>query len=118
MAYSNKEEPAYWAAKSLAADYSSITDWIDVRTVSNGSFYLTWADAAATDAVVKCQETHDKTDTAGFDIASATVTIGAPTGTGLIKLTAIESPYIRLVIVDNSESAGTVNARYFLKGAR
>lgn len=118
MAYSNKEEPAYWVEKPLAEDYSSVNDWIDVRTVSSGSFYLTWVDAAATDAVVKCQETHDKTDTTGFDISGATVTIGAATGTGLIKLSAIDSPYIRLVIVDNAESAGTVNARYFFKGAR
>lgn len=118
MAYSNMENPSYWAAKSLVDDYASVTDWIDVRTVNNGSFYLTWAGAAATDAVVKAQETHDKTDAVGFDIASATVTISAPTGTGLIKLSAIDSPYIRLVIVDNAESAGTVNARYFFKGAR
>lgn len=118
MAYSNIEDVNYWAAKSLAEDYASVNDWIDVRNVSIGSFYLTWADAAATDAVVKLQQSHSKTDTAGIDIASKTVTIGAATGVGLIEVTSITSPYLRLVIVDNSESAGTVNARYFFKGAR
>lgn len=80
MAYSNIEDVNYWAAKSLAEDYASVNDWIDVRNVSIGSFYLTWADAAATDAVVKLQQSHSKTDTAGIDIASKTVTIGAGCG--------------------------------------
>jgi len=118
MGYSNKENATYWAARSLAEDYSSVDDWIDVREVSIGSFYLVWASAAATDAVVKLQETHDKADATGIDVSGKTVTIGAATGLAVIPLTSITSPYVRLAIVDNAESAGTVNVRYFFKGDR
>lgn len=119
MAYQNKED-TYFTAQSLAAD--AFGDWIDARHIKMGSFSLDWADAAATDAVVKVQQSHSKpTDgTGAFDISGASATIGAASGTALIELLQdeITCPWIRLAIVDNTESAGTVNAKYFFKGDR
>ena len=48
------------------------------------------------------------------------LTIGAATGFELIKFTAAEllCPWIRLVIVNNSESAATATVTYFFKGDR
>ena len=115
MGYSDREE-LYWSSKSLAEDYNG--DAIDVRTCGSGAMVLTWADAAATDAVVKLQESMDQTT--WVDIASQTKTIGAATGSHVFKLTSdvLLCPYIRAVIVDNSESAGTASLKYLFKGAR
>lgn len=118
MSGQNKEVPAYWVAKSLAEDYEG--DAIDVREVISGCFFLTWTGAAATDAVVKAQESGTKAVNDWHDISSASVTIAAASGKAIIKLTAdvLQCPFVRLVIVDNTESAGTVTAGYFFKGNR
>lgn len=114
MAYSNKEG-IHWTAQSLAEDANG--EAIDVRNVACGSLVLVWADAAATDAVVKLQESMD--GTTWKDITSQTVTIAAATGTHVFKLTrdVLLCPLIRPVIVDNTESAGTASLKYFFKGA-
>jgi hypothetical protein len=115
VGYAN-QEATYWSSKSLAEDYSG--DAIDVHNCKSGTMSLTWADAAATDAVVKLQESLDKTT--WIDIASQTKTIGAAAGSHIYKLTSdvLLSPYIRAVIVDNTESAGTATIKYFFKGDR
>jgi hypothetical protein len=53
-------------------------------------------------------------------VTGKAVTIAAASGADVIKLTAadLQLPWIRLVIVDNTESAGTVTAGYFFKGNR
>jgi len=117
MAYSNIEglvQVAGAAVTSLATDQNG--DAIEVRNQSCGSFQIVWAAAGATDAVVKVQESHDKTN--WKDVATKTVTIGAATGHDIIKFTAAEllSPYLRVVVVDNSENAATATIRYFFKG--
>ncbi len=113
MGYSNKEE-VYWSAVSLAANKDG--DAIEARNVSSGAVAIVWAGASATDAVVKLQESVD--GTTWFDISSMTKTVGAASGSGLLKLTRdiLLSPYIRAVLTKNSESTGTVTVRYFLKG--
>lgn len=115
MGYANIEA-TYWAAQSLAEDYDG--EAIDVRNCRSGVLALVWKDAAAADAVVKLQESLDRTT--WFDIASATKTINAATGSHLYKLTedVLKSPYIRAVIVDNTESAGTATIKYLFKGDR
>lgn len=116
MAYQNKEQRNYLDAFSLAEDANG--DWIEARNVSSGSFAIVWTGASATDAVVKVQQSHDKTTV--FDISGASATIGAASGSSLIELlaTEISCPWIRLAVVDNTESTGTVTAHYFLKGDR
>jgi hypothetical protein len=116
MAGQNREVPRYLSAVSLAED--SEGEWIDVRDLISGAFFLAWSDAAATDAVVKVQESGDKTN--AKDVTGKAVTIAAASGADVIKLTAadLQLPWIRLVIVDNTESAGTVTAGYFFKGNR
>lgn len=115
MGYSNIER-TYWTDQSLADDLNG--DKIEVRHNSCGAFSIVWADAAATDAVVKAQESVDGTN--WDDISGKSVTIGAATGFELIKFTAAEllCPWIRLVIVNNSESAATATVTYFFKGDR
>lgn len=117
MGYSNKEA-TLWTAQSLAEDRSSNDDAIDVRNVACGAMVLVWASAAATDAVVKLQESMDKET--WKDITSQTVTIAAATGTHVFKLTrdVLLCPWIRPVIVDNAESAGTASLKYLFKGDR
>lgn len=114
MAYSNKEG-VHWTAQSLAEDTNG--EAIDVRNVSSGSLVLVWADAAATDAVVKLQESNDGTN--WKDITSQTVTIAAAAGSHVFKLTSdvLLCALIRPVVVDNAESAGTASLKYFFKGA-
>lgn len=116
MAHANKEAQKYFDATDLSADLDG--DAVDVREQDSGGFFMTWSGASATDAVVKAQESGDKTN--WQDISSASVTIGAASGTDFIKLTAdvLQLPYVRLVIVHNSESSGTVTAGYFFKGKR
>lgn len=113
MAYSAKEGVS--PLVSLATDQEG--DAIDVRNQSGGSIQIVWAAAGATDAVVKIQESHDKTN--WKDMTGKSVTIAAATGHDIILLpdTVLLSPYIRIVIVDNSENAGTCVLRYFFKGA-
>lgn len=115
MGYSDKEG-THWSSQSLAEDFNGAA--IEVRNVACGALVLVWADAAATDAVVKLQESMDQTT--WKDIASQTVTIGAATGTHVFKLTrdVLLCPYIRPVIVDNSETAGTATLKYLFKGDR
>ena len=114
-AYSNKEG-VYWDTQSLAEDVDGSA--IEVRNNSAGAFWLVWSGAAATDAVVKAQESGDGTN--WLDISGKSVTIAAATGKGVIKLTAAELllPYLRLSIVDNTESAGSITVRHFFKGDR
>jgi hypothetical protein len=113
VAYSAKEGVS--AITSLATDQNG--DAIEVRNQGCGSFQIVWASAGATDAVVKIQESHDKTN--WKDVSSKSVTIGAATGHDFIKFTAAEllSPYLRIVVVDNTENAATCTIRYFFKGA-
>jgi hypothetical protein len=109
-------EGIHWAAQSLAEDVNG--EAIDVRNCSSGSMFLVWASAAATDAVVKLQESNDGTN--WKDIASQTVTIAAPTGTHVFKLTrdVLLCAYVRPVIIDNTESAGSASLKYLFKGDR
>lgn len=115
MGYANIEA-TYWTDQSLADDYDG--DAIEVRNCGSGALVLVWADAAATDAVVKLQESMDRTT--WIDIASQTKTIGAASGNHVFKLTedVLKCPYIRAVIVDNTESAGTATIKYLFKGDR
>jgi len=115
MAGSNKEVVGYWSAVSLAANKTG--DSVELRHVSSGTVEVVWADATATDAVVKLQES---VNGAWFDIASQTVTISAATGTKLFKLTRdiLLSPMIRAVLTKNTETTGTVTISYFFKGDR
>lgn len=115
MGYSNLEG-TLWSAQSIAEDANGSA--IEVRNVACGSLVLVWADAAATDAVVKLQESND--GTTWVDIANQTKTIGAATGSHVFKLTRdiLLCAYIRPVIVDNSESAATASLKYFFKGDR
>lgn len=118
MGYANKEG-TYWASQSLAEDYSG--EAIEVRNCASGVMSLSWSAAAATDAVVKLQESlGDSSSGDWFDISGQTKTIGAAAGTHLFKLTSdvLKCPYIRAVIVDNSESAGTAIMKYLFKGDR
>lgn len=119
MGYSNKEglvQVNGAAITSLAEDLNS--DAIEVRNTCCGSFQIVWAAAGATDATVKVQESHDKTN--WKDVSSKSVTIGAATGHDFIKFTAAEllSPYLRIVVTDNTENAATATIRYFFKGDR
>lgn len=115
MGYANKED-TYWTDQSLAEDANGSR--LEVRNNSCGMFSLVWASAAATDAVVKLQDSVDGENF--FDVSGKSVTIGAATGSGAIRLTAAElvAPWLRLVVVDNSESAGTITVKYFFKGDR
>lgn len=115
MGYANLEG-THWSSQSLAEDYEGSA--IDVRNCASGALVLVWSGAAATDAVVKLQESMDQTT--WVDIASQTKTIGAATGSHVFKLTrdVLLCPYIRPVIVDNSESAGTASLKYLFKGDR
>lgn len=115
MGYANLEA-TYWSSQSLAEDANG--DAIDVRNCGSGAMVLTWTGAAATDAVVKLQESMDQST--WIDIASQTKTIGAASGNHVFKLTAdvLKCPYIRAVVVDNTESAGTAVIKYLFKGDR
>lgn len=118
MGYSNKEG-VHWTAQSLAEDLNGAE--IEVRNLACGSLHLVWSGAAATDAVVKLQETNDKDDATSWkDITSQTVTIAAATGTHIFKLTrdVLLTTHIRPVIVDNAESAGVASLKYYFKGDR
>jgi hypothetical protein len=113
MANANKEAPKYFDAKSLAEDFEGAA--VDVRTVDSGCFFIAWTGATATDAVVKAQESCDGSN--WKDITSASITIATAAGFGIYKLTAdvLKCQYFRLVIVDNTESTGTVTGGYFFK---
>ena len=114
MAYSNKEG-ALLVESVLSADG---TLDVESRGCSSGSFELVWKDAAATDAVVKLQENLGGTTGTWFDISSQTVTIGAATGSKLFKLDSIVTPWIRVLLDANSETAAKLTLRYYLKGDR
>ena len=116
MAHANKEAPKYLNAVGLDADSNGVT--VDVREQDSGCFFVSWSGASETDAVVKAQESGDGTN--WKDISSASITIGAATGSDIYKLTAdvLQAPYFRLVIVANSETSGTVTGGYFFKGKR
>lgn len=121
MGYANKEGVYWWdaaqtTAQSLAEDLNGLP--LEVRNNSCGMISLVWSGAAATDAVVKVQDSVD--GIAFYDISGKTVTIAAAAGSGAIKLTSAEllGAYIRLVITDNTESAGTITAKFIFKGDR
>lgn len=115
MGYANVEK-SYWASQSLAADLEG--ESIDVRSIRAGVFSLEWSDAAATDAVVKLQESADGTN--WHDIASQTKTIDDADGVHLFKLTAdvLLSPWVRAVIDHGAETDAVATMKYFLKGDR
>lgn len=104
------------------ADFSAIvlsanrtSDPLEVRSISSGRVFVSWVDAAATDAVVKLQA--GPTDVGPWeDIASATKTIGAATGDSHIPLSDVTAPYIRVVATKNSETAAKLSLRYYFKG--
>jgi hypothetical protein len=77
-----------------------------------------WADAAATDAVIKLQGSVDQAT--WFDIASMSQTISAASGTKAFLLTkdVLLYPWVRAVLTHNTESAGTATLKYFFKGDR
>lgn len=120
MSYSDKEGllrigGANFSAIVLSADRTS--DAQEVRGCSNGCVFVSWIDAAATDAVVKLQA--GMTDAGPWDdISGATKTIGAATGAGRIALTAVGFPYVRAVCTKNSETLAKVTLRYYFTGAR
>ncbi len=119
MGYSNQERLVSVNGvdiTSLATDQNS--DAIEVRNNSCGSFQIVWAAAGATDATVKVQESHDKTN--WKDVSGKSVTIAAATGHDFIKFKPDEllSPYLRVVVTDNTEDAATATIRYFFKGDR
>lgn len=109
------QEGTILSEASLADD--AFSDWIETRHVNAGGLIsISWADASATDAVVKLQEAVDKT--VPFDVSSKSVTIAAASGTGAIRLAPSDvlGPWIRLAIVANTETTGTVTAKHFLRG--
>jgi hypothetical protein len=93
-------------------------DAIDVRGALAGIVHLAWTGASATDATVKVQESGDGTN--WKDVASASATVGAASGSAIIKLTSdvLLSPWLRAVFTKNTETTGTVTVGYFFKGNR
>jgi hypothetical protein len=99
---------------SLAEDASG--DAVSLRGCDYGSVVISWSEATATDAVVKLQGSND--GSTWVDVASKTTTIGAASGTDAWELDHLHYANYRAAIVDNSESTGTVTARYYFKGKR
>lgn len=90
------------------------TDALDVRHADRGAIVLVWSAAAATDAVVKLQESMDKTT--WFDISGATQTLSAASGSKKFSLASVELPYVRAVLTKNTETAAVVTLKHFFKG--
>jgi hypothetical protein len=116
MGYANIENQKYWDAISLAANLNG--DEIEVRNVSSGLLSLTWTGAAASDAVVKLQQSVDKTT--WHDITGMTKTIGAASGSYAfeMKRDLLLGCYVRAVLTKNSETTGTATIKAFFKGER
>jgi hypothetical protein len=113
MAYSNKEA-LFWDAISLAANKDG--EGIECRNQRIGLAVLRWTGASATDAVIKWQRSLDKAK--WFDISGKSTTIAAASGDIEVEFSDANlcSGWIRPVLAKNSETTGTVNIQYLLKG--
>ncbi len=112
MSYSDKE-PIVLNGYVVSADKNS--DAVEVRNTKSGAFWLSWTGAGATDAVVKLQEC-GTVDGTFIDIAGATATISAATGSKKIGGLNAELPYVRAVVTKNTETTAVLTVRCFYKG--
>ena len=106
------DEKTHWSGVSLAADKNG--DPIEVRYFKSMGLFLTWADASATDAVVKLQFSFDGTNF--YDISGATQTIGAASGSKLFEIATLAYPYLRVVLTKNTETTGTATIKFIMRG--
>lgn len=115
MSRSNKEDPAYLSAISMATDKSGAA--IDTRHQVKGLFQVTWSGADQVDATVKAQESNDGSN--WTDISGKTATLDAASGSKTVRLAPADllGAYVRLVFDNGTCAAGTLTVKYFFQGA-